>query len=115
MAPSNPPGVGSLLRQIGESGAGNVRIVRHDAVEVLEQMIAPATLAGINVFFPDPWHKTRHHKRRLVQAPFVRLLASRLRPGPFLHAWLEQRFPLKAGQLFELGFYESFHGIETVL
>ncbi|HEX2540060.1 MAG TPA: tRNA (guanosine(46)-N7)-methyltransferase TrmB [Caldimonas sp.] len=81
----HPPGVGSLLKQIGESGAGNVRIVRHDAVEVLERMIEIDSLAGVNVFFPDPWHKTRHHKRRLVQPPFVRLLASRLQPGALLH------------------------------
>ena len=81
----HPPGVGSLLKQIGETGAGNLRIVRHDAVEVLDRMIAPASLAGVNVFFPDPWHKTRHHKRRLLQAPFVGLLASRLQPGGRLH------------------------------
>ena len=81
----HPPGVGSLLKQIGESGAGNVRIVQHDAVEVLEHMIAPESLAGVNVFFPDPWHKTRHHKRRLMQAPFVRLVASRLEAGGLLH------------------------------
>jgi tRNA (guanine-N7-)-methyltransferase len=81
----HPPGVGSLLKLIGETGAGNVRIVRHDAVDVLERMIAADSLAGVNVFFPDPWHKTRHHKRRLVQAPFVRLLASRLQAGGLLH------------------------------
>jgi tRNA (guanine-N7-)-methyltransferase len=81
----HPPGVGSLLKQIGETGASNVRIVRHDAVEVLEKMIAPASLAGVNVFFPDPWHKTRHHKRRLLQAPFVGLLASRLRAHGVVH------------------------------
>ncbi len=81
----HPPGVGSLLKQIGETGAANVRIVRHDAVEVLEKMVEPASLAGVNVFFPDPWHKTRHHKRRLVQPPFVQLLASRLGPHGLLH------------------------------
>jgi tRNA (guanine-N7-)-methyltransferase len=81
----HPPGVGALLRRIGERGLGNVRIVQDDAVEVLEHMIAPASLAGINVFFPDPWHKKRHHKRRLVQPPLVALLASRLRPGALLH------------------------------
>ena len=73
------------------SGSRNVRIVQHDAVEVLESMIAPASLAAIHVFFPDPWHKKRHHKRRLIQAPFVRLLASRLAPGATLHCatdWL---------------------------
>jgi tRNA (guanine-N7-)-methyltransferase len=81
----HPPGVGSLLRQIGERGLSNVRIVQHDAVEVLEQAIAPASLGGVHIFFPDPWHKKRHHKRRLIQAPFVRLLASRLAPGGRLH------------------------------
>ncbi len=81
----HPPGVGSLLKQIGETGASNVRIVQHDAVEVIERMIASETLAGVNVFFPDPWHKTRHHKRRLLQAPVARLLASRLRAGGLLH------------------------------
>ena len=81
----HPPGVGALLKQIGENGLTNLRIVRHDAVEVLEHMIAPASLAGVHLFFPDPWHKARHHKRRLVQPDFVRLLASRLRAGATLH------------------------------
>lgn len=87
----HPPGVGALLQRIDENGLENVRIVQHDAVEVLESMIAPASLAAIHVFFPDPWHKKRHHKRRLIQAPFVRLLASRLAPGATLHCatdWL---------------------------
>lgn len=78
-------GVGALLRRIGELGLANVRIVRHDAVEVLRQMIAPASLAAIHVFFPDPWPKARHHKRRLIQPPFVALLADRLAPGGTLH------------------------------
>lgn len=81
----HPPGVGALLQRVGERGLENVRIVQHDAVEVLESMIAPASLAAIHVFFPDPWHKKRHHKRRLIQAPFVRLLASRLAVGATLH------------------------------
>jgi len=80
------PGVGALLKRIGERGLANVRIVRHDAVEVLEQMLSPASLAGVHLFFPDPWHKARHAKRRLMQAPFVRLAASRLAPGGRLHA-----------------------------
>ncbi len=78
-------GVGALLRRIGERGLANVRIVQHDAVEVLRSMIAPATLAGVHVFFPDPWPKKRHHKRRLIQPPFVALLAERLAPGGYLH------------------------------
>jgi tRNA (guanine-N7-)-methyltransferase len=79
------PGVGALLKRIGEMELGNLRIVQHDAVQVMEQMIAPASLAGVHVFFPDPWHKKKHHKRRLLQPPFVALLASRLAPGGYLH------------------------------
>jgi tRNA (guanine-N7-)-methyltransferase len=78
-------GVGALLKHIGEQGLANLRIVRHDAVEVLREMIAPASLAGVHLWFPDPWHKKRHHKRRLVQPAFVELLASRLAPGGYLH------------------------------
>jgi tRNA (guanine-N7-)-methyltransferase len=79
------PGVGALLKHIGEKGLTNVRIIAHDAVEVLEHMIAPESLAGVHVFFPDPWHKKKHHKRRLIQSEFVALLATRLAPGATLH------------------------------
>ncbi|WP_151448461.1 tRNA (guanosine(46)-N7)-methyltransferase TrmB [Lacisediminimonas profundi] len=79
------PGVGSLLKLIGEQDLSNLRIVQHDAVEVLTNMIAPGALAGVHVFFPDPWHKARHNKRRLIQGPFVSLLASRIAPGGYLH------------------------------
>lgn len=79
------PGVGALLKRIGEMGLTNLRLIQHDAVEVLEQMIAPASLAGVHVFFPDPWHKKKHNKRRLIQGEFVRLLASRLQSGAYLH------------------------------
>jgi tRNA (guanine-N7-)-methyltransferase len=79
------PGVGSLLKQIDAAGIANIRIVAHDAVEVLRDMVAPASLAAIHVFFPDPWPKKRHHKRRLLQAPFAALAASRLAPGGLLH------------------------------
>jgi tRNA (guanine-N7-)-methyltransferase len=79
------PGVGSLLKQIDEQGLRNLRIVQHDAVEVVEHMLAPACLAGIHVFFPDPWPKKRHHKRRLIQPAFLHLLATRLAPGGYLH------------------------------
>ena len=79
------PGVGALLKQIGERGLTNVRVVQHDAVEVLTHMLAPASLAGVHIFFPDPWHKKRHHKRRLIQPPLVSLLASRIRPGGYIH------------------------------
>ena len=78
-------GVGALLRHVGERELGNVRIVRHDAVEVLREMVPPGSLAGVHVWFPDPWHKKRHHKRRLIQPPFVELVASRLAPGGYLH------------------------------
>lgn len=80
------PGVGSLLKRIAEAGLTNLRLVQHDAVDVLEHMIAPASLAGAHIFFPDPWPKKRHHKRRLIQPGFVALLASRLAPGAYLHA-----------------------------
>jgi tRNA (guanine-N7-)-methyltransferase len=80
------PGVGSLLKRVAALGLTNVRVIRHDAVEVLERMIAPASLAGVHIFFPDPWPKKRHHKRRLIQPPFAKLAASRLKPGAVLHA-----------------------------
>ncbi|MGH8708872.1 MAG: tRNA (guanosine(46)-N7)-methyltransferase TrmB [Burkholderiales bacterium] len=80
------PGVGSLLKRIAEQKLGNLRVIRHDALEVLEHMIADASLAGIHLFFPDPWPKKRHHKRRLVQPPFAALAARKLAPGGYLHA-----------------------------
>lgn len=79
------PGVGSLLKRVAERELANVRVIQHDAVEVLEHMIAPQSLDGVHVFFPDPWPKKRHHKRRLLQPTFVRLLASRMKPGAYLH------------------------------
>jgi tRNA (guanine-N7-)-methyltransferase len=79
------PGVGALLKHIGEHALANLRIVQHDAVEVLRHMIPAASLDGVHIFFPDPWHKKRHHKRRLIQPPLVELLASRLKPGGRLH------------------------------
>ena len=79
------PGVGSLLKLVGEHQLSNIRIVQYDAVEVVRQMVAPAALAGIHIYFPDPWPKTRHHKRRLIQPAFVQLLASRLAAGSYLH------------------------------
>ena len=80
------PGVGSLLRKIDELELRNLRVIRHDAVEVLENMIADGSLAGLHLFFPDPWPKKRHHKRRLVQPPFVTLTARKLAPGGYFHA-----------------------------
>lgn len=79
------PGVGSLLKKIDERGSSNIRIVQHDAVEVVAAMIPHASLAAIHVFFPDPWPKKRHHKRRLLQAGFVHELALRLQRGGYLH------------------------------
>ena len=79
------PGVGALLKRLGEQDLHNVRIVAHDAVEVLDHMLAPASLDGIHIFFPDPWHKKKHNKRRLVQPPLVAKLAARLKPGGYLH------------------------------
>lgn len=79
------PGVGSLLKEIDAQGLHNLRVIQHDAVEVLEHMLAPASLAGAHIFFPDPWPKKRHHKRRLIQAPLIALLASRLSDGAYLH------------------------------
>ena len=79
------PGVGALLKRIAEQGLTNIRIVQHDAVEVLEHMVPVASLDGVHVFFPDPWHKARHNKRRLIQAPLVQKLASRLKSGGYLH------------------------------
>ena len=79
------PGVGSLLREVDGRGLANVRVIRHDAVEVVDAMIPLGSLAGIHVFFPDPWPKKRHHKRRLLRPDFVHALALRLAPGGYLH------------------------------
>ena len=96
------PGVGALLKLIGERSLTNLRIVRHDAVDVLEKMIPPASLAGVHVFFPDPWHKLKHHKRRLIQPTFVALLASRLAPGGYVHCATDWQ-PYAAQMLEVLG------------
>ncbi|MCZ4312630.1 tRNA (guanosine(46)-N7)-methyltransferase TrmB [Comamonadaceae bacterium G21597-S1] len=86
------PGVGALLKRIGEQGLTNIRILAHDAVEVLDHMLPPWDAAqpqrgldGVHIFFPDPWHKKRHHKRRLIQGPLIHRLAERLKPGGYLH------------------------------
>ncbi len=79
------PGVGALLKRIGEHGLANIRIVAHDAVEVIDHMLPERCLAGVHIFFPDPWHKLRHNKRRLVQPPLVAKLAARLQAGGYLH------------------------------
>ncbi len=79
------PGVGALLKRIGEQDLNNIRILQHDAVEVLDHMLPLHSLDGIHIFFPDPWHKTKHHKRRLIQGALVAKLAARLKPGGYLH------------------------------
>jgi len=79
------PGVGALLRRIESQQLGNIRVLRHDAVDVVATMIPDASLAGIHVYFSDPWPKKRHHKRRLLKSPFVHALALRLAPGGYLH------------------------------
>jgi tRNA (guanine-N7-)-methyltransferase len=79
------PGVGALLKRIEEQSISNIRIISHDAVQVLDKMIPKAALDGIHIFFPDPWHKKRHNKRRLIQQPFVATLVQHLKPGGYLH------------------------------
>lgn len=79
------PGVGALLRRIDAARLSNVRVLRHDAVDVVQRMIPRASLAGVHVYFPDPWPKKRHHKRRLLNAPFVHALANALEPGGYFH------------------------------
>ncbi len=80
------PGVGSLMKRIGEENLQNIRVIQHDAVDVLQSMLPPASLDGVHLFFPDPWPKKRHFKRRLVQPPLIALVASRLKPGAYFHA-----------------------------
>lgn len=79
------PGVGALLKLIQENELNNIRVIQHDVVEVLHNMVADASLDGVHIFFPDPWHKKRHHKRRLIQAEFVQLLCTKLKVGGYLH------------------------------
>jgi tRNA (guanine-N7-)-methyltransferase len=79
------PGVGALLKRIGEQQLRNIRICAHDAVEVIDHMLPANSLDGVHIFFPDPWHKTKHNKRRLIQAPLVSKIAQRLKVGGYLH------------------------------
>lgn len=91
------PGVGALCKQIAERELKNLRICEHDAVEVVRDMLPEASLDGVHVFFPDPWHKKRHNKRRLIQPPFVALLTSRLKSGGYFHCatdWEEYAFQM---------------------
>jgi tRNA (guanine-N7-)-methyltransferase len=79
------PGVGNLLKLIETQQLANIRIIQHDAVEVLRDMIAAGSLDGVHVFFPDPWHKARHNKRRLIQRAFVDTLVTKMRTGGYIH------------------------------
>ncbi len=79
------PGVGALLKRIGENDIKNIRIIQHDAVEVLEHMIQHLCLDGIHIFFPDPWHKKKHNKRRLVQSEFIKSIVPKLKVGGYIH------------------------------
>lgn len=79
------PGVGALLKLIEENNLNNIRIIQHDVVEVLQNMLPDACLDGVHIFFPDPWHKKRHHKRRLIQVEFVKLLCQKLKPNSYIH------------------------------
>jgi tRNA (guanine-N7-)-methyltransferase len=79
------PGVGALLKHIGEKDLQNLRLLQHDAVEVMTHMLPPASLAGVHIWFPDPWHKKRHNKRRLIQPGFIAQLVTRIAPGGYLH------------------------------
>ena len=79
------PGVGALLKRIDEQALTNIRILQHDAVEVIDNMLPLASLEGVHIFFPDPWHKKKHNKRRLIQSPLIAKLAARLKPGGTLH------------------------------
>ena len=96
----HPPGVGNLCNLLDEQSLTHVRVIDHDAVEVLTHMIAPGTLAGVHIYFPDPWHKARHNKRRLIKPPLVALIASRLAVGGYLH--LATDWVPYAEQMFEV-------------
>ena len=104
-------GVGHCLLGIEQRGLANVRLLMQDAVEVLSERLANGSLAGVHLFFPDPWHKKRHHKRRLVQPDFVALLAKRLAPGGYFHVatdWPDYALHIKA----VLAASEAFQSVE---
>lgn len=105
------PGVGHLLLQIERRGLSNLRLIRHDAVEVLTHGIAPGSLAGVHLFFPDPWPKSRHQKRRILTPDLVQLLARAIRPGGVFHAATD--WEPYAGQMLELleSFPETFENL----
>lgn len=107
-------GVGALSKRIEEMELKNVRLFRHDAVEVVRDMISPDSLSGVHIYFPDPWRKARHHKRRLVAQPFINMLASKIRPGGYLHCatdwenYAEQMMEVLSGEPLLQNAHEGF-------
>lgn len=107
-------GVGALSKLLDEKELTNVRIVNHDAVEVVRDMIAENSLDGVHIYFPDPWRKARHHKRRLVAQPFIHLLASRIKPGGYIHCatdwenYSEQMMEVLSGEELLKNLHEGF-------
>lgn len=107
-------GVGALSKRIEEMELKNVRLFRHDAVEVVRDMISPDSLSGVHIYFPDPWRKARHHKRRLVAQPFISMLASKIRPGGYLHCatdwenYAEQMMEVLSGEPLLQNAHEGF-------
>ena len=107
-------GVGALLKRIETSMLENIRIIQHDAVEVLRDMVAPNSLAGVHIYFPDPWPKKRHHKRRLIQAPLIELLSSRMASGAYLHCatdwehYAQQMLQVLSGEASLINTAENF-------
>jgi tRNA (guanine-N7-)-methyltransferase len=107
-------GVGALLKRIETSALENIRIIQHDAVEVLRDMVAPNSLSGVHIYFPDPWPKKRHHKRRLIQAPLIELLSSRMASGAYLHCatdwehYAQQMLQVLSGEASLINTAENF-------
>jgi tRNA (guanine-N7-)-methyltransferase len=107
-------GVGALLKRIETSALENIRIIQHDAVEVLRDMVAPNSLSGVHIYFPDPWPKKRHHKRRLIQAPLIELLSSRMASGAYLHCatdwehYAQQMLEVLSGEASLINTAENF-------
>ena len=107
-------GVGALLKRIEISALENIRIIQHDAVEVLRDMVAPNSLSGVHIYFPDPWPKKRHHKRRLIQAPLIELLSSRMASGAYLHCatdwehYAQQMLQVLSGEASLINTAENF-------
>ena len=107
-------GVGALLKRIEISALENIRIIQHDAVEVLRDMVAPNSLSGVHIYFPDPWPKKRHHKRRLIQTPLIELLSSRMASGAYLHCatdwehYAQQMLEVLSGEASLINTAENF-------